>query len=81
MSKKPFELPDFYTPWPARLNPALEGARAHSKAWARQMGILDPPPGEPLIWDEAVLDAHDYALLCAYTHPEAPPAELDLVTD
>lgn len=32
MFKKPFELPDFYTPWPARLNPALEGARQHTKA-------------------------------------------------
>ncbi len=43
--KQPFELPDFYVPWPARLNPSLEGAR-HTKAWARKVGILDPPPGE-----------------------------------
>ena len=80
-AKQPFELPDFYVPWPARLNPNLEGARTHTKAWARQMGIIDPPEGEPKIWDEAKLDAMDYALLCAYTHPEAPGPELDLVTD
>ncbi|WP_043432513.1 family 2 encapsulin nanocompartment cargo protein terpene cyclase [Cystobacter fuscus] len=81
--KQPFELPAFYVPWPARLNPNLEGARTHSKAWARAMGILDPPKEEakPEIWTEAKFDAHDYALLCAYTHPEAPGPELDLVTD
>ena len=81
--QQPFELPDFYVPWPARLNPNLEGARAHSKEWARKVGILDPPPGEadPNIWSEAKLDAMDYALLCAYTHPEAPGHELDLITD
>ncbi|HYO56802.1 family 2 encapsulin nanocompartment cargo protein terpene cyclase [Archangium sp.] len=82
-AKQPFELPEFYVPWPARLNPNLEGARAHSKAWAREMGILDPPKDgtSPEIWDEARFDAMDYALLCAYTHPEAPGPELDLVTD
>ncbi|MCY1013752.1 hypothetical protein OV079_51165 [Nannocystis pusilla] len=44
---------------------------------------MDPPPGEadPDIWSEAKLDAMDYALLCAYTHPEAPGPELDLITD
>ncbi|WP_334805614.1 hypothetical protein [Nostoc sp.] len=31
---QPFELPEFYMPWPARLNPNLEAARVHSKAWA-----------------------------------------------
>jgi germacradienol/geosmin synthase len=29
-----FELPDFYVPHPARLNPHTERARAHSAAWA-----------------------------------------------
>ncbi|WP_257450496.1 family 2 encapsulin nanocompartment cargo protein terpene cyclase [Archangium lipolyticum] len=81
--KQPFRLPDFYVPWPARLNPNLEGARVHSKAWAREMGILDPPKEDktPDVWSEAKFDAMDYALLCAYTHPEAPGPELDLVTD
>jgi germacradienol/geosmin synthase len=81
--KQPFELPEFYVPWPARLNPNLEGARAHSKAWAHEMGIIGVPKdgSSPEIWDEAKFDAMDYALLCAYTHPEAPGPELDLVTD
>jgi len=33
------------------------------------------------VWDEHDFDAHDYALLCAYTHPDASGPELDLVTD
>lgn len=70
-------------PYPARLNPALEQARKHSKEWAYQVGILDTEtaPGDPAIWDEAKFDAMDYALLCAYTHPDTPSHELDLVTD
>ncbi|APR82652.1 Germacradienol synthase [Minicystis rosea] len=33
------------------------------------------------IWTERIFDAHDYALLCAYTHPDCSSRELDLVTD
>jgi germacradienol/geosmin synthase len=82
-SGQPFELPDFYIGWPARLNPNLESARAHTKAWAREVGILDTPEQDatPEIWDEARFDAMDYALLCAYTHPDTLAPELDLVTD
>ncbi len=38
---QPFKLPEFYMPWPTRLNPNLEAARVHSKAGAYYMGILD----------------------------------------
>jgi germacradienol/geosmin synthase len=70
-------------PYPARLNPHLETARIHSKQWAYEMGILvsDLHPDEPEIWDEEELDSHDYALLCAYTHPDATGPRLDLITD
>ncbi|MGH3983234.1 MAG: family 2 encapsulin nanocompartment cargo protein terpene cyclase [Pseudonocardiaceae bacterium] len=80
---QPYELPDFYLPYPARLNPHLNTARGHTKAWAREMGMLDAPPDQPGsdIWDEAKFDSMDFALLCAYTHPDAPSRELDLVTD
>ncbi|MFC6882618.1 MULTISPECIES: terpene synthase family protein [Actinomadura] len=80
---RPFELPEFYVPYPARLNPHLERARAHSRAWARDLGMLDETrdPGTPDIWDERALDAMDYALLCAYTHPDCDAVELDLITD
>jgi germacradienol/geosmin synthase len=80
---QPFELPEFYMPWPARLNPNLEAARVHSKAWAYDMGILgsEEEAQSSIIWDERTFDAHDYALLCSYTHPDAPGTELDLITD
>jgi germacradienol/geosmin synthase len=78
---QPFVLPEFYMPYPARLNPNLEGARAHSKAWAHTMDMIDVPQHGTVIWDERDFDSHDYALLCAYTHPDAGAPELDLVTD
>ncbi|UQA92603.1 family 2 encapsulin nanocompartment cargo protein terpene cyclase [Streptomyces halobius] len=74
---QPFELPNFYVPHPARLNPHLESARKHSKKWARGMGMLEGSD----IWEERDLDAHDYALLCSYTHPDASEQALSMVTD
>ncbi|WP_181923571.1 family 2 encapsulin nanocompartment cargo protein terpene cyclase [Streptomyces inhibens] len=74
---QPFELPNFYTPYPARLNPHLETARTHSKKWARDMEMLEGSG----IWEEKDLDAHDYALLCSYTHPDCDADALSLVTD
>ncbi|MDX2826574.1 terpene synthase family protein [Streptomyces ipomoeae] len=74
---QPFELPHFYMPYPARLNPHLEEARAHSSAWARQMGMLEGSG----VWDQSDLDAHDYGLLCAYTHPDCDGPALSLITD
>ncbi|MFF7453005.1 germacradienol/geosmin synthase [Kitasatospora sp. NPDC008115] len=74
---QPFELPSFYVPHPARLNPHLDEARAHSSGWAREMGMLEGSG----IWTQRDLDAHDYGLLCAYTHPDASAEALSLVTD
>lgn len=80
---KPFKLPDFYMPYPARINPHLESARVHSKAWAYEMGILGSKKEarNSAVWDEHDFDSHDYALLCAYTHPDCSGPELDLITD
>ncbi|WP_033438478.1 terpene synthase family protein [Saccharothrix sp. NRRL B-16314] len=78
---QPFQLPDFYMPYPARLNPNLERARAHTKAWAHEMDMIDVPQHGTVIWTDDDLDSHDYALLCSYTHPDASPDDLDLVTD
>ncbi|MDX2099003.1 MAG: family 2 encapsulin nanocompartment cargo protein terpene cyclase [Leptolyngbyaceae cyanobacterium bins.59] len=82
-NKQPFELPDFYLPWPARLNPNLQAARVHSKAWAYEMGILGAPEDSEDygIWTERKFDTHDYALLCAYTHPDIDEPMLNLITD
>lgn len=78
---QPFELPEFYVPYPARLNPNLSEARAHSKAWATTMDMIDVPQDGTVIWDADDFDSHDYALLCAYTHPDATADDLNLVTD
>ncbi|GAB2797208.1 terpene synthase family protein [Streptomyces chlorus] len=74
---QPFVLPHFYLPHPARLNPYLEEARAHSSVWAREMGMLEGSG----VWEQADLDAHDYGLLCAYTHPDCDGPALSLITD
>ncbi|MCB5182049.1 terpene synthase family protein [Streptomyces antimicrobicus] len=74
---QPFHLPDFYVPYPARLNPHLEAARVHSTAWARALGMLEGSA----VWEQSDLEAHDYALLCAYTHPDCDEDALNLVTD
>ncbi|MFF3290862.1 germacradienol/geosmin synthase [Streptomyces sp. NPDC003023] len=74
---QPFVLPDFYVPYPARLNPHVEDARQHTRKWARRMGMLEGSG----IWEESDLEAHDYALLCAYTHPDCDSEVLGLVTD
>ncbi|MEV7214039.1 germacradienol/geosmin synthase [Kitasatospora cineracea] len=74
---QPFELPDFYVPYPARINPHYEEARVHTKEWARGFGMLEGSG----VWEEHDLDSHDYALLCSYTHPDCGSEALNLVTD
>ncbi|MEU0371284.1 terpene synthase family protein [Streptomyces sp. NPDC006283] len=74
---QPFVLPDFYVAYPARLNPHVEEARRHTREWARRMGMLEGSG----VWEESDLEAHDYALLCAYTHPDCDADALGLVTD
>ncbi|HXS67008.1 MAG TPA: germacradienol/geosmin synthase [Streptosporangiaceae bacterium] len=66
-------------PYPARLNPHLERARAHSREWAASMGFFEPQHGRQ-VWDESELD-RDYALMCAFCHPDCDGTELDLLTD
>ncbi|MCB5168795.1 germacradienol/geosmin synthase [Streptomyces bambusae] len=74
---QPFRLPEFYVPYPARLNPHLEEAREHTRRWARGMGMLEGSG----VWTAEDLEAHDYALLCAHTHPDCDAAVLSLITD
>ncbi|WP_433333319.1 terpene synthase family protein [Spirillospora sp. CA-294931] len=76
-AEQPFELPDFYMSYPARLNPHVEEARRHSGQWARDMEMLEGSG----IWEQHDLDSHDYALLCGYTHPDCDATELNLITD
>jgi Terpene synthase family 2, C-terminal metal binding len=43
------------------------------------MGFFEPQRGHR-IWEESELD-RDYALMCAYCHPDCDGTELDLLTD
>src|SRR5690349_21134430 len=54
LSTQPFELPDFYVPYPARLSPHLEEARVHTREWAREMGMLEGSG----VWTSEDLEAH-----------------------
>ena len=75
-------MPDFYMSYPARLNPHIERSRTHSNEWARDLGMLDAPKkGGGVVWDQSDLDDMDYALMCAYTHPDCDGPVLDLITD
>src|SRR5260370_19456149 len=78
----PTSLPDFYMPYPCRLNPHLEAARVNLVTWSHQVGMLHPAPGVPrgAAWNEEDLRAFDYALGAAGINPGAQPAELDLVS-
>jgi germacradienol/geosmin synthase len=55
------------------------GAQPDLGARAGQAGRAEAGGG--LVWDEAALRAMDYALLCAYTHPDYNGPALDQVTD
>jgi germacradienol/geosmin synthase len=77
-----YVLPDFYLPHPARKNPHEQHARDHSEAWAQRLGMLAAPgAGSTAVWDVEKLRKNDYALMCAYTHPDCAADVLDLVTD
>ncbi|HUA90111.1 MAG TPA: hypothetical protein VL994_11790, partial [Steroidobacteraceae bacterium] len=74
---QPFELPDFYVPYPARRSPHVAAARTASTSWARGFGMLE----DSNVWTESDLLAHDYALLCGYTHPDSGAEMLTLITE
>ncbi|GAB3551245.1 germacradienol/geosmin synthase [Actinopolyspora lacussalsi] len=81
---RPFELPDFYTPHPARLNPHVDSARTHTTRWARETELLHQPrigPSTTTIPDETEFDDHDYALLSGYAHPDVSASTLNLLAD
>ena len=75
-----FALPEFQIERAVRLNPQLEAARAHSMAWAREMGLIDPD-ADVAPWTAAELAANDFGLLCSAKFPDAPVGALNTITD
>lgn len=78
----PYRIPPFYALYPARLNPHVEAAREHSRAWSEEMGIFDDtgPDGAP-VWSRRKYEAHDFPLLAAYTHPDCDERLMKLASD
>lgn len=74
---EPATLPEFFLPFPVRLNPHLDTARPHARAWARRMGMI----GSIDSWDRRQFDTADFALFAALTHPDAEQERLLLVND
>lgn len=75
---EPFEIPEAYMPYTARLNPHVDAVRQHIKAWAQEMGLIGPSFDT---WDEAKFDSLDFGLLIALIHPDTPQAPLELSAD
>ena len=73
---RPFLLPEFYLPWPARLNPAVDAVRERGRVWARGVGMFDEG-----VWDEAKFAGADLARAAAYCFPDAPTPMLALLAD
>jgi germacradienol/geosmin synthase len=74
-----YNLPEFYAPYPARINPHVERARAHSKAWARSMQMIDS--AELPAWTERQFGRYDFALFTSYVHPDTTAELLEELTD
>ena len=70
------EVPSFDMPFAARLSPHVDRVRRHTKAWARDMGMLGGAP-----WTEAFYDAADYGGFGPLTHPTVSLEELKHIND
>ncbi|MGW1375510.1 terpene synthase family protein [Streptomyces sp. NPDC002446] len=78
-----FTVPEFFMPYPERINPHLQATAEHARAWARRMGLFTGglAPGTAPAWSESRYDAIDFPLFTAMAHPQASRDELDLITD
>jgi Terpene synthase family 2, C-terminal metal binding len=63
-------------PFSARLSPHVDRVRQHTKAWVRDMGMLNGAP-----WTEAFYDAADYGGFAPLTHPTASLPDLKHISD
>lgn len=76
----PSVVPDVYMPFPLTMSPHHAHAREQSVLWAKEMGLVDPQPGDPgsAIWNEEKLRGYDFALCSAGIDPDATPEALTL---
>jgi germacradienol/geosmin synthase len=76
-----FRMPEFHMPFDARVNSHVDGCRDRVTRWAESMGLLDPEHEEASDqrWSRAHFEVADFPLFAAWAHPDAEPAELDLM--
>lgn len=63
-------------PFSARLSPHVDKVRQHSKAWARDVGLLDGG-----LWTEAYFDQADFGSFTPLAHPTLGLDELNQISD
>ncbi|MGX2040576.1 terpene synthase family protein [Methylocaldum sp. MU1018] len=67
--------PEFYCPFPSRLNPHADAANRHTLAWVRQFNLVSGDRE----WRR--LEASRFSWLAARAYPDAPLDGLDIVSD
>ena len=77
-----FQIPSFYMPFPARVNPHLDETRPRVRAWAHSMGLLEPQHTDSHHggWSAEIFDRADFTRFTALTYPHASARELELLS-
>jgi hypothetical protein len=68
-------LPEFYCPFPSRLNPLAETANRHTLAWVKRFNLVS----DDREWRR--LEASKFSWLAARAYPDAPAEGLNIVSD
>ncbi|MBP1150944.1 MULTISPECIES: terpene synthase family protein [Methylocaldum] len=68
-------LPEFYCPFPSRLNSHAEAANRHTLAWVRRFNLVT----DDREWQR--LEASKFSWLAARAYPDAPYEGLNIVSD
>lgn len=77
-----FQIPSFYMPFQARVNPHLREVRPRVRAWAHSMGLLEPQHTESDHggWSAETFDRADFTRFTALTYPHTSARELELLS-
>jgi 5-epi-alpha-selinene synthase len=67
--------PEFYCPFPSRLNPNAEAANRHTLAWVKHFNLIS----DDREWRR--LQASKFSWLAARAYPDAPSEGLNIVSD
>jgi germacradienol/geosmin synthase len=82
MTTQTIAFPEFYMPYPVRVNPHLENLREGSEVWACEMGMIsggEDAPHNWALWDLDAFHAMATDELAAFIFPDASAADLALL--